>query len=63
MMDVLALLVIVARVGQSTTHVALQQTPVTAFVRFSFFFVQAAAFLGMIYLVAESALSYQRLGG
>jgi uncharacterized MAPEG superfamily protein len=62
LMDVLAIVVIVARIVQSATHVGLQPTRLTGAVRFFFFFLQAAAFLVMIYVVAESALNYQRLG-
>ena len=62
LMDVLAVVIIVARVLQSTAHVTFQPTRAAAVVRFFFFFLQAAAFLVMIYLVADGALNYQRLG-
>jgi uncharacterized MAPEG superfamily protein len=61
-MDGLAMVVILARVVQSVTHVALPPSRLNAAVRFFFFCLQAAAFLVMIYIVADSALHYQRLG-
>ncbi len=45
--DALALAVLVARVGQSTTHVAFEQTNLVVSFRFAFFFIQLVAMLAI----------------
>jgi len=46
--DALAILVVVARVLQTSVHVSLVQTNVVASVRFAFFFAQVLAMLAMM---------------
>jgi hypothetical protein len=46
-MDMLALVVIAARVGQSTVHMALVETNTTVGVRFTFFLAQVVAMAWM----------------
>jgi uncharacterized MAPEG superfamily protein len=50
-LNVLAVIVLVARVCQSLVHVALPQTQGVIAVRFTFFLVQAVAMLAMALLV------------
>lgn len=47
LLDALAVVLLVARVGQTLVHVALRQTNAVIGVRFSFFAIQAACMLGM----------------
>lgn len=51
MFDGLALTVLIARVLQSTVHVAFQQSNAAVAIRFTFFFVQIVAFLWLIALI------------
>lgn len=52
--NALAIAIMVARVLQSTVHVALPQNNAAVSIRFSFFFVQIIAFLWLIGLVVMS---------
>ncbi|TDT43531.1 MAPEG family protein [Halospina denitrificans] len=54
--NVLVALVLVARVCQSITHVALTQTNAVAFVRFIFFFIQLMSFLGLSGIILWESL-------
>ena len=53
--DTLAVVLLVARVLQTVTHVAVAQTDAAVAVRFAFFFVQVACMIGMGVLVALRA--------
>lgn len=53
--DVLAVLVLGARVAQSLVHIALEQTQTVIAVRFVFFAAQAFSMLGMAWLVFARA--------
>lgn len=55
LLDSLALVFIVARIGQTITHVAFASTDLAASVRFSFFFVQALCMIIMGISVAMAA--------
>lgn len=54
--DVMAVVVLVARILQSTIHVALVQTNTIAFMRFVFFFAQLVCFLGIAASIVRHAL-------
>lgn len=54
--NVLVALVLVARVCQSITHVALSQTNTVVFVRFIFFFIQLVSFLGLSGIILWESL-------
>jgi uncharacterized MAPEG superfamily protein len=56
LLDLLAGAILVARIGQTTVHLALAPTDVAASVRFAFFFVQAICMLTMAAAVAVWAL-------
>jgi uncharacterized MAPEG superfamily protein len=53
--DTLAVLYLVARVLQTTTHIAFEETSAAVGVRFAFFFTQIACVAGMGVLVARAA--------
>ena len=55
--DALALAILAGRVAQSLVHVSFEQTNAVVSVRFSFFLVQIAGFLGLIAIAATSALA------
>lgn len=56
LVDGLAVVILVARIGQSIVHVAFTQTNAVVAVRLAFFFVQIASFLILIgIIVAETA--------
>ena len=52
MLDTLAVVLLAARVSQTVTHVAFEQTDVVVAIRFAFFFVQLVCMVGMGSLVA-----------
>jgi len=54
-LDVLAVVYLAARVLQTVTHVALDETPAAVGVRFGFFFTQIACVLWMGGIVAATA--------
>ena len=55
LVDALCMLVLAARILQSSVHVAFEQTNAAVSVRFAFYFLQVASFLGLIaILVADS---------
>jgi uncharacterized MAPEG superfamily protein len=56
LLDWLAGAILVARIGQTTVHLAFAPSDVTASVRFAFFFVQAICMLAMATIVAVSAV-------
>jgi uncharacterized membrane protein YecN with MAPEG domain len=58
LMDVLALIVLGARVCQTTTHVSFEQTDRVAAIRFAFFLVQLLCMFVMGAFVAMSAAEY-----
>lgn len=45
--DTLAVVLLVGRVAQTVTHVAVEQTDAAVGVRFAFFFVQIVCMIGM----------------
>ena len=51
-LDTLAVVLLAARVSQTVTHVAFEQTDVVVAIRFAFFFVQLVCMAGMGVLVA-----------
>jgi uncharacterized MAPEG superfamily protein len=55
LLDVLAVTLLAARICQTSTHVAFEQTDRVVAVRFSFFFVQMLCMFAMGILVAISA--------
>jgi uncharacterized MAPEG superfamily protein len=55
LLDVLAVALLVARVLQTITHVAFEQTNVVASIRFAFFLAQAVCMLWMLAYVALAA--------
>lgn len=55
LLDTLALVLIAARVAQTVVHVALEPTDLAVAVRFTFFFVQLLAMVGMGIHVAFAA--------
>ena len=55
-LDLLAGAILVARVCQTTVHLACNPSEVAASVRFVFFFVQALGMLAMAAAVAVSAI-------
>jgi uncharacterized MAPEG superfamily protein len=55
LLDGLAITILVARICQSTIHVAVEQTNTVAAVRFGFFFIQAISMIAMGFIVALSA--------
>jgi uncharacterized MAPEG superfamily protein len=57
-LDRLAIAVLIARVLQTVTHVAVPQSDAVVGVRFAFFFVQLAAMAGMGVLVALAATAH-----
>lgn len=57
LLDVLALVVVFARILQSLTHVMLTQTNLIAFIRFAFFFMQAASMIIMASLIVVTTVS------
>jgi uncharacterized MAPEG superfamily protein len=57
LLDVLALTVLAARIFQSTTHIAFEQTDRVAAFRFAFFFVQYLCMFAMGIAVALAAAS------
>ena len=52
MLDTLTVVLLAARVSQTVTHVAFEQTDVVVAIRFAFFFVQLVCMVGMGSLVA-----------
>jgi uncharacterized MAPEG superfamily protein len=54
-LDALAIVFMLARICQTTVHLALVQTDFIASVRFAFFFVQALCMVAMGISVAASA--------
>lgn len=54
-LDALAVVLLAARVSQTVTHVAVEQTDAVVAVRFSFYFVQIVCMAGMGILVALRA--------
>jgi uncharacterized MAPEG superfamily protein len=54
-LDLLAIVILVARICQTTIHMAFEQTNVIAGLRFAFFFVQAASMISMGILIAFAA--------
>jgi hypothetical protein len=55
LLDALAVAFMVARICQTTVHLAFVQTDFIASVRFAFFFVQALCMVAMGILVAAAA--------
>ncbi|HEY8002902.1 MAG TPA: MAPEG family protein [Phenylobacterium sp.] len=55
-LDRLAATVLVARIAQSSVHLALPETNRTVAVRFGFFLVQVAAMIAMLVLLAAQAM-------
>lgn len=55
LLDTLAVILLVARVCQTITHIAFEQTNATVGVRFAFFFTQAWCMIGMGVFVALRA--------
>jgi uncharacterized MAPEG superfamily protein len=55
-LDALAITILVARICQSSIHMALEQTNAIVAVRFTFFFVQALCMIAMGAIVALFAL-------
>lgn len=53
--DAMAVTIMVARIFQSVTHIALVQTNVVAAVRFIFFFAQVVCFLGIAATIVQGA--------
>ena len=53
--DVLAIVLLVARVCQTVTHIAFTPTNAAAGIRFAFFFTQAASMVAMIAIITLSA--------
>ncbi len=53
--NVVAVIVLVARIVQSLIHVCFVQTNIAVSVRFGFFFAQMVGFLWLIVIVLESA--------
>lgn len=56
LIDVLAAIVLLARIGQSIIHVVFVQTNTVAFIRFIFFFTQLICFVGLAVTVIKHAL-------
>ncbi|MGF9762028.1 MAPEG family protein [Microvirga sp. 0TCS3.31] len=56
LLDLLAGAILVARICQTTVHLAFAPSDVGASVRFAFFFVQAICMLAMATIVAASAV-------
>ncbi len=54
--DVMAGVVLAARILQSITHVALVQSNGIVFIRFGFFFVQLVCFIAMAAVIASHAM-------
>jgi uncharacterized MAPEG superfamily protein len=54
LIDALALIVIGARILQSSVHIALEQTDSIIIVRFTFFFAQVLAMLAMVAVLIAS---------
>ena len=55
LLDALAIVYLAARVLQTVTHVALEETPVAVAIRFAFFFTQIACVSWMGILVVRAA--------
>lgn len=55
--DALSVAVLAARVAQSVVHVSVVQGNAAVSVRFSFFCVQAVAFLGLVAMIMRTAFS------
>jgi uncharacterized MAPEG superfamily protein len=53
--NAISILILAARVAQSLIHVSFEQTNAVVSVRFSFFFLQIAGFLGLIAIVVSQA--------
>ena len=53
--DLLAIAILLGRVGQSLVHVCLTQTNTVTAVRFSFFLLQVVSFFGLIVITARHA--------
>lgn len=58
LLDTLALLVLAARIGQTTVHLSVVQTNPVASLRFGLYLIQAVSMLGMTAIVVRSALSH-----
>ena len=56
LIDVIAAIIVLARIGQSVIHVALVQTNTVVFIRFIFFFIQLICFVGLAAMVIKHAL-------
>jgi uncharacterized membrane protein YecN with MAPEG domain len=54
LLDVLALIVLGARIVQSSVHIALVQTDNVIFVRFGFYFAQIVAMIAMVTILFMS---------
>jgi uncharacterized MAPEG superfamily protein len=54
-MDALAVLTVAARMVQTSVHVLLPERNATVALRFTFFLLQVAAMLAMVFLIASSA--------
>jgi uncharacterized MAPEG superfamily protein len=54
-LDQLAIVFLIARVGQTLTHMLFLETHVTVGIRFSFFFVQVGVMLWMAAIIAVTA--------
>lgn len=55
LLDALAMVVLAARIGQTTVHLSVAQTNAPASLRFGFFLVQVLSMFGMAILAATSA--------
>jgi len=56
LLDLLAGAILVARIGQTTIHLAFEPSDLAASIRFGFFFVQAIGMLAMAAAVAVAAV-------
>lgn len=54
--DIMAIIVLIARICQSVVHVAFVQTNRMVSIRFLFFFVQLLCFIGMALTIIQQAL-------
>jgi len=54
-LDQLAIAVLIARIGQTLTHMLFPETNRTVRIRFAFFFIQVSAILWMVAIIAMTA--------
>jgi uncharacterized MAPEG superfamily protein len=54
LLDAMGVIILCARVGQSTTHIAFPESARTVSIRFTFFSVQLVAMLAMVVVVVTS---------